>query len=762
MTVRSLMLSAIAVCAALAAVMPGTAGAYATLAPPPNATGVAGLPDGRVYEEVSPPNKYGNEVQRLRNAGLVTADGEAVMYKGTGPLADASTSGIPGSLYVSRRTSHGWVTRATMPLAAPGVSSEEENLVAGGQPEWFEAASDLSHLAFQAYTNPAYVGLPDERGFGNNLYLEGPEPFAEPEWVGRSLIEGAPAGVEDVAKNSEEGHGSNDNLFIAGGSPSLSTLYFWYGAFLLPEASHLYEYRDGVLSDAGTLPGGEASPYSAAPAAQPLQARAEFNGMTPAAAFDNEVSSDGSRVFFIRRDAAGTLELYVHQTATDGTQSTTLISASQLPGHEGEPAPHGPVAMPSTEWMNESLWEEASGQESPPSYVYASPDGSHAFFQSVDRLAEAAPEDGTTKTYDFDLETGMLEYLPAITGSVVTSSRDGSSLVFENTATTPFELDRWVAGTGGGSVTAIAQLPAPATNACGAVLCVGPAYTSSDGSVVVFGTESPIAGFNDGGTHYTINEERGGARQGEPEGKPLSNKEIFRYDAGSDELSCVSCPPAGVTPSGDAVISELDQHLNDKSATGGAISVTDTRAMSADGSRVFFDTPDALVSQDVNGVRDVYEWENGAVYLLSSGRSPERSYLLGSSETGDDAFFTTAEGIAEGDTDGSRDLYDARVPRPGDAAPPAALPCEGDTCQGAPSVPSLLASPASATFHGVGNLTQPTATKTVHVKRGSRHKRVHRRRPHNRRHHKKKGRMSRRHQASGALTGVKRGTRRGN
>jgi hypothetical protein len=41
--------------------------------------------------------------------------------------------------------------------------------------------------------------------------------------------------------------------------------------------------------------------------------------------------------------------------------------------------------------------------------------------------------------------------------------------------------------------------------------------------------------------------------------------------------------------------------------------------MSDDGSYVFFDTDDALVPQDTNGTQDVYEWEDGHVYLISGG-----------------------------------------------------------------------------------------------------------------------------------------------
>jgi hypothetical protein len=87
------------------------------------------------------------------------------------------------------------------------------------------------------------------------------------------------------------------------------------------------------------------------------------------------------------------------------------------------------------------------------------------------------------------------------------------------------------------------------------------------------------------------------------------------------------------------------------------------------------------------------------------------------SVNGNNVFFSTAEGLAPGDTDGGYDVYDARIPEPGEK-PALAVPCEGEVCQGPPSVPSLLGAPASATFSGLGNPAPavpaaPAATKPV-------------------------------------------------
>lgn len=662
-----------------------------------------GLPDGRVYEEVSPPNKNGNEA--LPEEPLfVAANGDGALYAGNSGFGDAK-NGIFNTTVVSERTSHGWVTRTAHGLPVAGPVSSEQYLFVGALDSLVAPSADLSHLLFGAAGDVPYVGPPDETRFSSNVYLIGSDPSAQPQWIARSQIEGAPAGTGIEGPQFA-------NIELAGGSPDLKTIYFYYRRQSLPGASHLYEYKEGVLSDAGVLPVGETGGGEATPAAQPAQAHVERSGLIGVAGYDNEVSKDGSRIFFTREDETGTRELYVRVTAPDGTQSTKLVSRSQLSGHLGEPAPDGPVAVPSVANVPKTFGVEPQVVPDPPSYVYASPDGTHAFFRSVDRLTSDAPEDGVAKTYDFDVDTGTLEYLPGLEGSIVVVSSDGSSLVFENTSNVPasYELERWTAGPEGGTVTPIVALPS-GSSPCGEVCAVEPAYMSSDGKVVVFATTSPIDGFNDDGTHYP----RSGRYSGEepvPSAGIAQNTEVFRYETEGNKLDCLSCPPRGTTPSSDAVLSRIDFLANIPSADSGSVTMDLGRAMSPDGKEVFFESRDALVPQDTNGKEDAYEWENGKLYLLSSGHSPESSFFEGISESGDDAFIMTSEGIAPGDRDGGYDVYDARIPRPGDN-PPEAIPCTGSVCQGPPSVPQLLGSPASADFNGAGNITQQSVTRVA-------------------------------------------------
>jgi hypothetical protein len=162
--------------------------------------------------------------------------------------------------------------------------------------------------------------------------------------------------------------------------------------------------------------------------------------------------------------------------------------------------------------------------------------------------------------------------------------------------------------------------------------------------------------------------------------------EIFLYSAVSGRLACASCNPSGEAPV-DA--SEA------------------TKPMLADGGRLFFETQEALVPSDTNSQWDVYEYEDGQPFLISSGTSARESKLQGVSENGSNVFFLSRQQLlAQDDTGGeARVIYDARVDG-GFLAPSVPPSCDNpDACRApvAP-LPSVFGAPASATFSGVGNL----------------------------------------------------------
>jgi len=193
-------------------------------------------------------------------------------------------------------------------------------------------------------------------------------------------------------------------------------------------------------------------------------------------------------------------------------------------------------------------------------------------------------------------------------------------------------------------------------------------------------------------------------------------QEVYLYRPSVDELVCISCNPAGARPPGPSTIPGAVANGESPAAT----QIYKPRALSAAGSRVFFESDDALLLSDTNGRRDVYEWEAegvgscaksaGCLGLISSGRSEGDASFLDASTNGDDAFFLTAGSLVEADPEAA-DVYDARVGG-GFPAPPKPIVCLADACQVVPAEPD---DPAMGTgfFRSVGNpaVTFPKAKK---------------------------------------------------
>jgi hypothetical protein len=269
---------------------------------------------------------------------------------------------------------------------------------------------------------------------------------------------------------------------------------------------------------------------------------------------------------------------------------------------------------------------------------------------------------------------------------------------------------------------------------------------SPDGRFLAFMSQRPLTGYD--------NVDAVSGRRAE---------EVYLYDAEQGRLVCASCDPTGARPVGvlDTGAAEL---LVDRQGTwtsnasverdrrtdhwlAGSIPAWDNLNNSAvtyqpqylsDSGRLFFDSPGALVSQDTNGLEDVYEFEpegvggctsatasgaqvyvsgvaghavGGCVGLASSGTSGAESAFLDASENGDDVFFVTTSKLAGEDYDKGYDVYDAHVCSSsvpcvtrGESPPPCS---SGDSCKPAPSPqPGVFGAPPSATFEGSGNVAE--------------------------------------------------------
>jgi hypothetical protein len=204
---------------------------------------------------------------------------------------------------------------------------------------------------------------------------------------------------------------------------------------------------------------------------------------------------------------------------------------------------------------------------------------------------------------------------------------------------------------------------------------------------------------------YLVFESRAGLADHEADGQA----QIYRYDADNEDLLCVSCNPSLAAASTDAQLQPIALGQGEPTSALALIqNVTD------DGRMVFFESAEALVASDTNGVRDVYEWKadglggcnrgQGCLALISSGRGSEPSFLYSTAAGGRDVFFATTDALVTAPgLGGTRAIYDARI---GGGFPvPSALPvCQLDACQvrggGAPA----MAAPASANLIGPGNV----------------------------------------------------------
>ncbi len=260
-------------------------------------------------------------------------------------------------------------------------------------------------------------------------------------------------------------------------------------------------------------------------------------------------------------------------------------------------------------------------------------------------------------------------------------------------------------------------------------------YVTPDGLHMDFESRAPLTGYD----NTDASPDAAGAPQ---EMGGAADREVYRYDATTKTLLCVSCNPTEARPDGadadessvqDWVAAQLPQRQRALYAR---------RSLSDDGSRLFFESYDALLPTDTNGKRDVYEWEEpgsgdcrtesanyfkpngGCLSLISSGTSPGDAQFVDADADGSDAFFTTETSLLPQDY-GLIDVYDARE-RGGFPPPPGPSPaCEGEACQGAPSPPNDP-TPASSAFEGAGNVVEKPAKKhrkKAHKKRKRQHRR---------------------------------------
>ncbi|MGN6814572.1 MAG: TolB family protein, partial [Solirubrobacterales bacterium] len=213
------------------------------------------------------------------------------------------------------------------------------------------------------------------------------------------------------------------------------------------------------------------------------------------------------------------------------------------------------------------------------------------------------------------------------------------------------------------------------------------------------------------------------------------HREVYRYEREGEELACVSCNPEGTAATADA-------RLQDPNVAN-VVSVIDN--LSEDGRRVFFETSEALLEGDEDGVNDIYEWQQPAgggapeLNLISSGQSAayaelegrqDPNTLMGITPDGSDVFFRAQDALLpQAGVGGAQAIYDARVGG-GFPQPPAPSVCVEESCRPPLTPPPLLGVAASSGLRGRGNVRPAKKhRKARHCRGAKRHKRCARKRP---------------------------------
>jgi hypothetical protein len=698
-----------------------------------------GLADGRVWELVSPADKKGALIaaKPSEEPFQAAANGGAIAYPSSEPVGeDVAGRGGLDSVILSERVVDGWSSRdVTAPNSLLSGAGEEDG--------------NRTNANLRVFSTDLSVGLYEPEQ-GN----DGGSPLSAEATERTLYLRGEPSGTylpletpADVMSGTRFG---DSQMKFLGGTPDMSHVIFETSAALTPGAvaskpvgvdvavPNLYEWSGGKLQLVNIAPDGTSEPNawlgkweggngSAARAISSdgrwvvwahdrllggslnlnevqLYVRDMVEGKTfrlggKYPRFET-MSSDGSKVFFVETNLGRAGDLYVFDTATGAQTDLTA---------------------------NHGAGEASAGVQN--AVMGASEDGSYIYFVATGVLANGAVK-GADNVYVLHESEGVW------TTKYITTLADEDS-------------KSWRGHPG--------EVPGAESEES-----VRPELVSSrvspNGRYLAFMSERSLTGYD------SLD-----AVSGQPD------EEVYLYDAVTGRLACASCDPTGARPVGvfddresaDPLLADLYASWSGYADTGNHwlagsvpgwvhvnadLSSYQSRYLS-DSGRLFFDSPDALVPQDTNGLEDAYEYEpagvgsctsastafsersQGCVSLISSGHSGSESIFVDSSENGNDVFFATNERLTNEDYDAAYDIYDAHVcsnevPCHGEAvvSPP---PCvSGDACKAAPSPQPEIFGPApSATFSGVGNVIeeakQSVVKRKTKAKTKPRHKHKH-------------------------------------
>lgn len=631
------------------------------------------LPDCRAYEQVSPVEK--NFTDALGESGVVqgSPSGDGITFFSHAPFPGV-LSATGSSLYLSTRAGDEWSTQGLVPPTAPRSLPQQG------------AASVLSLTeALSATIVNTEPGLETGLAPGRYSYLRD-SVTGSFRLLAPGVTRLADAATDDSRIIFESGR-----QLLSNAAPGVVNLYEWDGS--KPPGQELS--LAGVLPPvAGGNPAGEAPVEGSVAGPGGPALGGSVGGATGEFYTQNTISADGSRVFF---SDAGTGQIYMREP----------VAAKTIPVSAGtEPA----------------YWRAATADGSKVFYT----EGEDLYRFNLNRYEESKQPESTALAEAREQLTsgvagvlGMLgistegsSYAYFVATGVLAGNENGNQ---EKAEVGEGNLYQWH----GGKTVFIARLSteneydeydwrdfyvpdsgaAPATGEKSSRVV-------PDGRAALFASRAQLTSYEN-----------------------ANQDELYLYDATSGRLTCVSCNPSGARATSSVYLTG-----NLLPAGGESRNAFLTRNLSDDGSRVFFQTQEALVPQDTNEQVDVYEWERegaggvdgctrsstsfsassgGCLYLISTGQSSDQSYFGDASADGNNVFFFTRQSLVGQDQDENDDLYDARV-EGGIAAqnPSPTTSCSGEEgCLGPTVSAPGFDAPSSTTFVGFGNLAPQPAAK---------------------------------------------------
>lgn len=650
-----------------AAILPSTASA---LAP------------GRGYELVSPPDKAGASASPY----AISADGSRVLMDSGGGFAGAPAQDGIFNSYLVTRSPGGWLTAAqSFPAATyftPGKRAD--------------ATKDLSRTLMMAAT------YEQSQHASTAFYLrdaDGSLTVASPTIVDRLNPDsidnfvnyvGAAADFSSFVFSTVPTNPVLDTDVVA--PATLFNLYEVTGVGTSTPA-----VRRVDLDTNGTIPG-------PACGRQAGGARSSLN----------VVSDDGQKIFFSGRRppvptscaaaSRGPLKVF----ARIGGTTTAEISASQC-SRVANPAAVPPVTACAPPATSPAAARTAADVQ----YQGASTDGGSVFFSTNQQLT-SSDTDATEDLYEYRFSPGAGQpTLTQVSAGAGSSATPGSGALFQGVVRTSDDGRRayfvaqgkLTSDPNGAGETAVAGqnnlylFERTAAHPEGRTRFVAPLdagdsmlwgsdagrqaqLASADGSILVF---QSVAQLTDDDTD--------------------SAADIFRYDAQTSSTVRVSRGKDGFAQDGNTAGQAAN--IREPGGAGGQSPRAQWATnVSEDGSRIVFQTAEALQSDDTNDGLDVYEWHDGAVDMVTDGKERNPKFGIYSiTPDGGSIVFASTNRLLGQDVDSASDAYVARLG--GGFPPPESEPdssCAGDVCQGDTALPPVSGESLSERFAGPGNL----------------------------------------------------------